>query len=52
MTKYELQFLEQVIGQIKANTNLTIEYINFHEQRWPYSQRIIYGSTYDDNKQR
>ncbi|WP_137597848.1 acetyl-CoA carboxylase [Paucilactobacillus kaifaensis] len=52
ITKYELQFLEQVIKQIKANTKLTIVYINFHEQRWPLSQRIIYGRTYDDNKQR
>lgn len=49
---YELQFLEQVINQITANTNLTIVYINFHQQRWPLSQRIIYGRTLDVNKQR
>lgn len=52
VTKYELGFLEQVIEQIKAETQLTIVYINFHEQRWPHSQHIIYGRTYDDNRQR
>lgn len=52
VTKFELAFLEHVIEQIKTGTNLTIEYINFHHQRWPHSQRIIYGRTLDVNKQR
>lgn len=35
LSKYDLEYLEKVIKEIKTQTRLTIQYVGFDGKRWP-----------------
>ncbi|MCH5463183.1 acetyl-CoA carboxylase [Lactobacillus sp. LC28-10] len=41
LTDYRLEFLEQVVNELKKYTKLSIKYIGFTGKVWPVEQTII-----------
>lgn len=41
LENYDLVYLEKIIGEIKTQTQLSIQFVNFDEKRWPSDLRPI-----------
>lgn len=41
LTDYRLEFLEQVVDELKKHTQLTIQYTGFAGKVWPVKQTVI-----------
>ncbi|GKT04158.1 acetyl-CoA carboxylase [Furfurilactobacillus sp. WILCCON 0119] len=41
VTDYQLAYLEALIAKLRLRTKLTLVFLNFQQQRWPESQRLI-----------
>ena len=41
LTDYRLEFLEQVVDELKKHTKLTIQYVGFTGEVWPAKQTVI-----------
>lgn len=41
LTDYHLEFLEQVVDELKKHTQLTIQYTGFTGEVWPVKQTVI-----------
>ncbi|GAX05381.1 acetyl-CoA carboxylase [Secundilactobacillus pentosiphilus] len=44
LTDYRLEFLEQVVDDLKKHTKLTIQYTGFAGEVWPVKQTVIQKS--------